>query len=177
MWTKEHEQVLEILRTHSQDPNLRNGIYATQTVVELEIRDFAIENIKQFERLYRYTNELVSLGDDKPQDTLIKVDADNVTLHSDDNYRKQVLYLRVENTINKPITQADKKTRKQFIQFAQWCAKEATFTNSKMNDQLKKIGVLNYKAFNEAMLFELLHGFKLEVKRNKKTNIISCTEC
>lgn len=44
-----------------------------------------------------------------------------------------------------------------------------------MLHELKRIGVVNYKAYNEKMLFEILDkNFNLALKRNKKTNLITC---
>ena len=84
------------------------------------------------------------------------------------------MFYRVENTLNEPITQADEKTAKQFISFAKWCNEKQTFSHNQMIQRLKEIGVMNYKAFNEQMLFELLKGFNLNAKRNSKTNLINC---
>ena len=176
LWTQYNEQILQVLRLHSQDPKLRNGINATQTVIEPEVLTFAVDNIKHFETLFKRHNELTMLKVKNPAEHLIKHDGDNLTLQSNDYYRKVVLYHRIENTINDPQTKADRKTAIQFVTFAQWCVLKSTFTNAQMNRQLKKLGVLNYTAFNEAMLFELLRGFNLKVKKNTKTKIISCKE-
>ena len=176
LWMQTKEQVLQVLRLHSQDPEIRNGINATQTVVDPDVLTFTVANIKQFERLLQRHNELTRLEVSNPSEHLIKQDEQGVTLQSNDYYRKMLLYYRVEKTFTDPQTYADRKTAQQFLDFAQWCLKEESFDNRAMTNQLQRLGVINYTAFNEAMLFELLRYFDLEVKKNTKTKIIQCTK-
>ena len=174
LWIEANEQILQVLHYHTQNPRIRKATHPTQTRIEPDILEFAVSNIKHFEQLFNRTNELIALGVENPVNELIKDNGEAPTLQSNDFYRKTVLFYRVENTLNEPITQADEKTAKQFISFAKWCNQKQTFSHKQMIQQLKEIGVMNYKAFNEQMLFELLKGFKIIAKRNKKTNLINC---
>lgn len=175
LWIEANEQILQVLHYHTQNPRIRKATHPTQTRIEPDILEFAISNIKHFEQLFNRTHELTSLGVENPVNDLIKNNGEAPTLQSNDYYRKTVLFYRVENTLNEPITQADEKTAKQFISFAKWCNEKQTFSHKQMIQRLREIGVMNYKAFNEQMLFELLKGFNLNAKRNKKTNLINCT--
>lgn len=174
LWIEANEQILQVLHYHTQNPRIRKATHPTQTRIEPEILEFATINIKHFEQLFNRTNELTSLGVKNPVNELIKQNGSITTLQSNDYYRKTILFYRIENTFNEPITQADEKTAKQFVSFAKWCNEKQTFSYKQMIQQLKEIGVMNYKAFNEQMLFELLKGFKIIAKRNKKTNLINC---
>lgn len=176
LWTEKKEQILQVLRNNTQNPRIRLDLHPTQTVIEVDVLNFTVENIKQFEKLYNRTKQLIKLGVEDPNRSLIKFDVEPITLQSDDFYRKEVDFLTAENTLTEPITKADKKAKKQFIDFATWCNNKGTFSNTQMNMQLKKIGVTNYKAFNEKRLFDLLVFFKLEVKRNRNTNLIVCSK-
>lgn len=174
LWIEANEQILQVLHYHTQNPRIRNETHPTQTRIEPDVLEFATSNIKHFEQLFNRTIELTRLGVKNPVNELIKDYGEAVTLQSDDYYRKTVLFYRIEKTLNEPKTIADKKTAQQFLSFAKWCNEKQTFSYKQMIQQLKGIGVMNYKAFNEQMLFELLKCFNLNAKRNSKTNLITC---
>ncbi len=175
-WCNANSQILQVLLYQSQNPYITKNIHKQQIQVERKCEEFIKDNIKYFETLYLRDKELRSLGITKPLEVLIKNEGDEVTLQSCDKYNKRVTVLKVNKAIHHPITKADRKTAEQFIEFAQRCLKLGRFTNMQMNDELKKCGVINYKAFkNEEMLFEILRDFDLKVKRDKRKNIIICT--
>ncbi len=174
LWIEANEQILQVLHYHTQNPRIRKATHPTQTRIEPDVLEFATSNIKHFEQLFNRTNELISLGVENPVNDLIKDNGETITLQSNDYYRKAILFYRIEKTLNEPITIADKKTAGQFLSFAQWCLKKSTFSYKQMIQQLKEIGVMNYRAFNEQMLLEILKYFELEAKRNRKTNLINC---
>lgn len=83
----------------------------------------------------------------------------------------------MQKAISEPKTMTDKRTAERFIHFGHWCVSKGAFSLKQMRYKLKHIGVVNYKAFNEKMLFEILgKNFNLDVKHNKKTNLITCKE-
>lgn len=97
---------------------------------------------------------------------------------SNNKYNNRLAVLKVDKAIHDPKTKADKRTANQFLHFAQWCELRGRFTSNQMYTELKRIMVLNYMAYkNEQMLFEILSdNFNLEVKRNRKTNLIICRQ-
>ncbi len=176
-WIDQNTQILQTLLYQSQDPYVFKAINKQPICVNEEIEMIAKDNIKQFEQLFLKTKELQRMGIDNTMEYLIEKDKnDAVTLVSDSKYSKRLAVLMVEKAIQEPKTNADKKTAQQFLHFAQWCELTGRFTHKQMYEELKKIGVLNYKVYkNEEMLFEILaKNFNLDVKRNKKTSLISC---
>lgn len=97
---------------------------------------------------------------------------------SNNKYNNRLAVLKVDKAIHDPKTKADRDTAEQFLHFAQWCELRGRFTSYQMYAELKKIMVLNYMAYkNEGMLFEILsNNFNLDVKRNRKTNLIICRQ-
>lgn len=175
-WIEAHEQILQVLHYHTQDPRIRKETHPSQTRIEPELLEFALSNIKHFESLYTKTKKLEQLEVESPLDHLIKSNGEVATLQSNDYYTKVVLFYRIRNTLNAPQTIADKRTAQQFISFAKWCATQKIFSNNQMNTQLKIIGVLNSKQLPEHLIFELLKAFNLKAKRNRKTNLINCKQ-
>ena len=100
-----------------------------------------------------------------------------IPLNSSTPYADEILFLTIEHSLNLADNQAtpgDKKTKIQFINFAEWCAKTTTFTNFQMIRKLKELRVLQSKSINEKTLFRVLELFNLEVIRNYKSNTITC---
>ena len=139
---------------------------------------FARENIKYFENLFIRENELKQLGVTSPSDRFIKDNNWEATLLSNDKYKKLVSVLRVEKAILEPTTKADRRTAELFVYLGQWCVSRKTFSLTEMYNKLREIGVVNYKTYcNEKILFEILDkNFNLNVKRNRRTNMIHCHE-
>ncbi|NLA63663.1 MAG: hypothetical protein GX857_10685 [Bacteroidales bacterium] len=177
-WRDERIQIHQILLYHSQNPHITNTINKQQLCVKENLVLFARENIKYFETLYLREKELKQLGVTAPLDHLLESHKGEVTLLSNDKYRKLVNVLKVERAILKPASKADTKTAKLFVYLGQWCVRKKTFTLSEMYNKLKEIGVVNYKAYcNEKLLIEILDkNFNLDVKRNTKTNMIICSD-
>ena len=176
-WKDAHPQIKMVLLYHSQNVRIKKAIHKQQVSVDKDVETFAKEHLKHFEEIFLKDKELRCLGVDNPLADLLKREQEVLTLQSNDYYRKRVTVLRVNKAIFNPETNADKKTAQQFIEFGQRCLKLGTFTHKQMYEELKKCGVINYKAFkNEGMLFEILKDFDLIVERNKKTNNITCTK-
>jgi len=173
VWTNQHPALLQILRTHSQDIKIRFSIHATMTNTD-EIYEFAVKNIKEFEKLYKRTHTLLKLGIEKPNDILINSDAAPVTLESKNFYTKAVNFYTLLNSLKNPITPIDHKSNNNFIKFKDWCIKQGKFSNIQMKNKLEGYGVKNHKVFDEKQVFDLLEFFDLDAKRNKKTNEITC---
>ena len=177
LWSEEKVHVCQVLLYHTQNPSIANGIIKQQIRIDDDFSAFVKGNIKHFETLYLREKELCSLGVVNPLEYLIKNDGDEITLQSNDRYKRSVQVLKVDRAILDPKTKADKKTAEQFVHFAQWCVLKGTFTHKQMYDELRNVGVVNHKAYkNEAMLFEILNNnFNLNIKRNRRTNRITCT--
>lgn len=176
-WCKERVQVNQALLYHSQNPQIMHAINKQQICMDKDIELSVREDIKHYETLFLREKELRDIGIDNPQEYLIKSDSEGLTLHSNDHYNKRVAVLKVQKAISEPQTKADRRTAERFIHFGQWCVSKGTFSYKQMCNELKRIGVVNYKAFNEKMLFEILgKNFNLDVKRNKKINLITCKE-
>ncbi len=175
LWIEKNEQILQVLHYHTQSPQIRNEIDKTQTIIDPEVLEFATANIKHFEQLFKRNRELVKLKVNNPLEHLINSTGETPTLQSNDYYNKTVLYYRIKKTINNPKTKADQKTVNQLDHFVKWCIEKQVFSYNEMKKELKKIGVLRSKHLPEVMVFDLLECFGLDVKRNKKTNLIKCT--
>lgn len=174
-WIEEKSQIEQVLMYQSQNSYIKNTITKQQVRINKDIKEFAKEHLKHFEALFLKEKKLRHLGVENPLEVLIKTNGEEATLQSNDYYRKRIAVLKVIKAIHNPITKADKRTAEQFVHFAQWCELKKSFSNKQMYDELKQCGVLNHKAFrSENMLFEIVKYFDLIVKRNKKTNIITC---
>ena len=166
---------MQVLHYHTQSPQIRNEIDKTQTIIDPEVLEFATANIKHFEQLFKRNRELVKLKVNNPLEHLVNSTGETPTLQSNDYYKKTVSYYRIKKTINNPKTKADQKTVNQLDHFVKWCIEKQVFSYNEMKKELKKIGVLRSKHLPEVMVFDLLECFSLDVKRNKKTNLIKCT--
>lgn len=175
LWIEENEQILQVLHYHTQSPQIRNKIEKTQTIIDPEVLAFATANIKHFEQLFKRTGELIKLEVSNPLEHVINSTEETPTLQSNDYYKKTVLFYRLKNTINNPKTKADEKTVSQLDHFVKWSIEKQKFSSNEMRKELKKIGVLRSKQLPERMIFDLLKCFSLNVKRNKKENLIKCT--
>ncbi len=176
-WIENKVQILQVLLYHSQSVVIKKGVNKQQISIDDEIRVFAKENLRQFEALFIKEQKLRQLGLKNPLEVLIRSDDDNgVTLQSDNYFKKRITVLQVYKAIHDPVTQADRRTAEQFVEFGTRCLDAGTFTNKKMYQMLKKCGVINFKAFtDEDMLFEILKEFDITAKRNSRENNITCT--
>lgn len=177
-WRNEKTQIHQILLYHSQNPHIAKAIIKQQIRIKENVEMFARENIKYFENLFIRENELKQLGVTSPSDRFIKDNNWEATLLSNDKYKKLVSVLRVEKAILEPTTKADRRTAELFVYLGQWCVSRKTFSLTEMYNKLREIGVVNYKTYcNEKILFEILDkNFNLNVKRNRRTNMIHCHE-
>ena len=168
VWTSAKDEVLQLLALNTQDKEIRKALTVRQQRFEPQTEKVALNNIKDFETLYKRSEKLRQLGADDPDTILIKDD----TLASNDYYNKQTLLLKIQPTIMNPQNAADMNQARRFILFAQWCKNKETFTYKQMYQKLRSLRIVNLKAYNEKMLFEVLKWFELNAKRNRKTNII-----
>lgn len=176
-WIEQKKQVYQALRTHTLDKKIRLSINEQQINPPIDVLKIVMSNIKDFEKLFKRTMTLTKLGANNIDEILINLESEPITLNSSTPYADEILFLTIEHSLNLADNQAtpgDKKTKIQFIKFAEWCAKTTTFTNFQMIRKLKELRVLQSKSINEKTLFRVLELFNLEVIRNYKSNTITC---
>lgn len=178
-WIEDKEEVLQAIRTHTQSNKIRLNINAQMLSFDNDVSSVVIENIKEFEKLFSKSMTLEKYRVDNPDEILINLNAEPITLNSNAPYNDEILYQTIQRTLdldNDKATQADKQTQKQFIQFSTWCLKTGTFGNRQMTNKLKEFGILQSKQINEKTLFRMLEMFELEVVKNEKNKTIKVTK-
>lgn len=177
-WIEERSQIYQTLLYHSQNPYITKSITKQQVGIKNDVELFAKENIKLFEMLFLREKELKKLGVEKPLEELIIKDGDELTLLSNSKYNQLVNVLKVDQAVKRPKNAADKRTANNFLHLSHWCVLKKEFKLQQMYEELRKLGVVNYKAYcNENTLCEIMNKvFNLEVKRNNNTNLIICKE-
>jgi hypothetical protein len=168
VWLNENEDVLNILAFHTQDKKIRADLTIQQKRCDPRLLQLVISNIKRFEKLYKCSLTLLSFDIDDPNTILINDD----TLASDDHYKKELLMLKMEAVVFSPKNATDKKNKEKLTTFAGQCRVKETFTSPQMFRMLKSLRVINQKAYNEKMLFQVLEWFNLRVTKDKITRLI-----
>ena len=171
-WLNENGDVLNILAFHTQDKGIKANLTIQQKRSDPRLLQLVISNIKRFEKLYKCSLTLSSFGIEDPNTILINDD----TLASDDHYKKELLMVKMEAVVFDPKNATDKKNKEKLTTFAVQCREKETLTSPKMFRMLKSLRVINHKAYNEKMLFQVLEWFNLTVTKDKITGVIKCFE-
>ena len=175
-WVEDQAQIYQALLHHTQNLQITRGIHKQQISIDSDVEQLVMKNIKTFEMLYLRTLKLKELGVEKPLKELIIKDGDELTLLSNTRYKHLKNVLMVEQAKNNPKNKADRKIANQFRHISQWCVDKKEFKLQQLYDEIRNIGVVNYKVYsNEELLIVILKRiFSVELKRNKKTNVIVC---
>lgn len=167
-WLNENEDVLNILALHTQNKQIRADLAVQQIRCDPKILQLVISNIKRYEQLYKRGQALRRFGIEDPNTILIKGD----TLASNDHYKRELLMVKMEAVVFSPKNATDKKNKEKLTTFAGMCRQKETFSSPQMYKMLKSLKVVNQKAYNEKMLFQVLEWFNLKVIKDKITRII-----
>ncbi len=175
-WVQDQPQIYQALLHHSQSPHITHGIHKQQISVAPNLMQLVRENINIFEDLYLRSISLKKLGVEKPLNELIIKDGGEFSLLSNTKYKHLENVLKVEQAKNKPLNNADKRIANQFSHISQWCVDKKEFKLQQLYDQIRALGVVNYKAYcNEEVLTIILKkSFNVELKRNNRKRSITC---
>src|SRR5690606_13758482 len=172
LWINHKEDIFQVLAMHSLDNRIRSELTVQQKVLDTNIEFFIIEQIKDFEKLYKYHKKLMSLGCTEINEVLIKSKNGCLTLQSDKHVRNEIHLLKILKCIFEPKNETDRKEAVRFMNFCQWCEAKKEFTSANMFRELKKIGIRKTEVMNEKMIFQILHWFRFDVKKDSNTNLI-----
>lgn len=172
-WLNFKSEVLQVLALHSLDRKIKAELEIKQLRIKTDLQKFVIDEIKDFEKLYKYKCKLENLGVNDPDKILIKKElAKPDTLNSTHEINKELTLLKLGNVIMNPKNKNDMKEAERLVKFAEWCENKKEFTYLSMCKELKKHRIFKNSAYSQKMIFTVLEWFKLSAHRNTKTNLI-----
>lgn len=168
-WYLHKKQVLQALACFTLDNGIRKDLTIKQMAIDPKINSIVMDNIKDFEKLYKRYKALEMLGSKNPDSILISRNIQNeITLTSEKEYKDELTLLRLNKMIFEPKNKADLIANTKVIKFAEWCENTKEFTSFQMFRKLKEIGVYKNSDFSLNHITRLLNWFEIDVQ--KETN-------
>lgn len=172
-WITSKDDVLQVLALHTQSKQIKKELIVKQKFINPALESFTINQIKDFEKLYKRFRKLQDLGVKNPNSILIKSNLNlEITLNSDKNYKEVLILIQLEKVINEPKNTADERTALSINNVVDWSVKKKEFTNRQLFSELKKQRIFSKTIHNEKMFFKVLEWFGLNAEKDTNTGLI-----
>ena len=161
-WVKYNFEVLNVLRELTKNKSVKNSIEYTGYKPEDKFYTIVNENKKAFETLVLKNVELLALGENEPNNVLIK---DN-KLADAQTVNRKITLLQNLDVINQPKTKQDIKNSKKIKNFVAEVSKLDSFKTNELFKFWKKqrCNSLNLKGYNLTDLINHFHNYKEDRK-------------
>lgn len=168
-WLNNNTELLQAIRKHTQDINIKSSINLQQVRVTPEIDEFTKANIKDLEQLFKYNIRLLKLDCATPDNILIKTESDGVTLNSWQKIKNEIKLLKLNKVIFEPQNKKEESTSKKYFTFIDWIKQRNVFTTSQFRRELSRLRIYDNKntSFEDVKTLCEWHGIK--VKKDFKT--------
>lgn len=161
VWVNQKETIYSVIKNESLDPDLKKNIEYGEHQWNDEYADYVYQNIKVFEKYYKYEMRLVKLGIE-PDEHIVGAKG----LTSPQKLNNTLYFLESMAVINNPINEADKQTKDRLEEAIRTLIEKKTFNKKDIEGAFDKY-VLIVKPSIEVVV-KLVKEFA-EVTYNKQT--------